>query len=110
MAEDNNDPILGGSESSGDFVEGFASINPPGSPFQNWPGGEGGWLHQIVLYAAKEPWQFCWYVLLLLSPMFCISAVLSWKLAQALDAQEKDKARKNKKKANLSKVKKGKSD
>ncbi|KAF2348993.1 Small integral membrane protein 15 [Trinorchestia longiramus] len=105
---DGSETILGGDAPSG---EGFATTDPPlGSPFQNWPGGENGWLHQIVLYAAKEPWQFCWYVLLLLSPMFCISAVLSWKLAQALDAQEKDKARKNKKKINMNKVKKGKSD
>lgn len=80
------------------------------TPFSNLPGGEGGWLHQIVIFAAKEPWQFCWYVLLILSPMFCISAVLSWKLAQAIDAQEKDKNRKNKKRANLNKVKRGKAD
>ncbi|XP_037773937.1 small integral membrane protein 15-like [Penaeus monodon] len=69
---------------------------------------EGGWLHQLVVYAARNPWEFCWYLLLALSPLFCISAVLSWKLAKALEAQEKEKNRKDKKKANLMKVKRGK--
>ncbi|XP_045609381.1 small integral membrane protein 15 [Procambarus clarkii] len=49
----------------------------------------GGWLHQLVVYAARNPWEFCWYLLLCLSPMFFISAILSWKLAKALEAQEK---------------------
>ncbi|XP_053637215.1 uncharacterized protein [Cherax quadricarinatus] len=68
----------------------------------------GGWLHQLVVYAARNPWEFCWYLLLCLSPMFFISAILSWKLAKALEAQEKDKNRRDKRKANISKVKRGK--
>ncbi|XP_071539986.1 small integral membrane protein 15-like [Panulirus ornatus] len=68
----------------------------------------GGWLHQLVVYAARNPWEFCWYLLLCLSPMFFISAILSWKLAKAIEAQEKDKNRRDKRKANISKVKRGK--
>lgn len=70
---------------------------------------EGGWLHQLVVYAARNPWEFCWYLLLCLSPMFFISAMLSWKLAKALEAQEKDKSRKDKRKANMNKVLRAKS-
>ena len=69
-----------------------------------------GWFHQLVIYAATNPWDFCWYLLIALSPLFCISAVLSWKLAKAIEAQEKEKNRREKKKANLNKVKRGKTD
>jgi len=78
------------------------------APFANLPGGTEGWLYAVVVFAAKEPWQFLWYVLLCLSPLFCLSAMLSWRLAQEIDSREKDKAKKNKKRANLNKVNKNK--
>jgi len=69
------------------------------------------WFTQLVIYAARNPWDFCWYLLLALSPLFCISAVLSWRLAKAIEAQEKnekEKKRKDKKNANMLKVLRGK--
>lgn len=87
----------------------MADDNPIKTPVQGTEVEE-RWLHQLVIYAARNPWEFCWYLLLALSPLFCISAYLSWKLAKALEAQEKEKARREKKKSNLNKVKRGKSD
>jgi len=48
-------------------------------------------LFEVVKYAALNPWQFIYYVLLCLSPLFLISAVLSWKLAKHIEAEEKQR-------------------
>ena len=37
-----------------------------------------GWLNTQLVWATTAPWTFLSYVLMLLSPCFCISAVLSW--------------------------------
>ncbi|KAB7495242.1 Small integral membrane protein 15 [Armadillidium vulgare] len=71
---------------------------------------ENSWLQRFVIYAAKNPYEFCWYLLLGLSPLFFISAFLSWKLAKAIDAQEKEKNKRSKRAKNINKVKRGKSD
>lgn len=61
-----------------------------------------GWIKSITEYAIKNPSQFIFTVLLILSPFFAISAYLSWKLAKHLELQEK----KNKtKQQRISKIK-----
>ncbi|XP_019631456.1 PREDICTED: small integral membrane protein 15-like [Branchiostoma belcheri] len=62
------------------------------------------WLEDILKWAATNPWEFIYYVLLCLSPFFFISALLSWKLAQQIDARDKEKKRKAKREANIAKA------
>nr|CAH0101160.1 unnamed protein product [Daphnia galeata] len=69
-----------------------------------------GWFNSIVLYAAQNPWDFIYYVLLCLSPFFLLSVFLSMKLAKALEAQEKDSKRKARRDTNISKARKTKGD
>jgi len=47
-----------------------------------------GWLNTQLVWATKEPWTFLSYVLMLLTPCFCISAVLSWKLGKQIESQQ----------------------
>lgn len=69
-----------------------------------------GWLNTFILYAAQNPWEFLYYVLLCLSPFFFISILLSMKLAKALEAQEKEAKRKAKRDQNISKARRPKAD
>lgn len=69
-----------------------------------------GWFNSIVLYAAQNPWDFLYYVMLGLSPFFLISVFLSMKLAKALEAQEKESKRKAKRDTNISKARRAKAD
>jgi len=48
-----------------------------------------GMLNNFLIWAAKDPWTFLYYVLVGLSPFFAISAFLSYKLSKAIDKQEK---------------------
>jgi len=68
------------------------------------------WMDSVVLYAAQNPWQFIYYILLVLSPFFFISAMLSWKLAKHIEQQEKDKKKKAKRESNIAKIKRAKAD
>jgi len=52
-----------------------------------------GWLNTQLVWATTEPWTFLSYVLILLSPCFCISAVLSWRLGKQIESQQKKKRR-----------------
>lgn len=61
-------------------------------------------LKNVLQYAATNPWQFIYYVLLALSPLFLISAVLAWQLAKQIEHKEKDKKRKAKREANMAKA------
>ena len=63
-------------------------------------------LLETIKYAARNPWQFVYYVLLILSPLFLISAVMAWKLAKEIQQKEKDKKRKAKREANMAKARK----
>ena len=67
-----------------------------------------GWADSIVLWAATEPYDFLFRVLLCLSPLFFISSVLSFKLAKALDKESKEKEKKEKMLASIAKKKKSK--
>ena len=69
-----------------------------------------GWINSIILYAAQNPFDFLYYVLLFLSPFFLLSVILSLKLARALEAQEKETKKKAKKDANLLKARRVKAD
>lgn len=67
-------------------------------------------LKSVLQYAASNPWQFIYYVLLGLSPLFLISAVLAWQLAKQIEHKEKDKKRKAKREANMAKARRHKTD
>ncbi|KAH8035079.1 hypothetical protein HPB51_004320 [Rhipicephalus microplus] len=68
------------------------------------------WAISIVEWAAKSPGEFIYYVLLCLSPFFLISAFLSWKLAKHIEAEERRKKQKSKKKANVAETRRTKVD
>lgn len=69
-----------------------------------------GWFNSLLIYAAQNPLDFLYYMLLFLSPFFLISVFLSMKLAKAIEAQEKEAKRKAKRDSNISKVKRTKAD
>ncbi|XP_074645769.1 small integral membrane protein 15-like [Tubulanus polymorphus] len=56
-----------------------------------------------VIFAAEHPWQFVYYVLLCLSPLFLISSILAWKLAKQIEQKEKEKKKKARREANIRK-------
>ncbi|XP_023330743.1 small integral membrane protein 15 [Eurytemora carolleeae] len=56
-----------------------------------------GWIESLLIYAAREPFSFLYYVLLMLSPLFCLSAYLSWKLSQQIEKKEQKRRKKIKK-------------
>lgn len=100
-----------------DFVDGVPDItenvvtSEPMKPVLNldtatWE----GWFNTFLLYAAQNPLDFLYYVLVFLSPFFLLSVILSLKLAKALEAQEKEAKRKAKKESNVTKVKRTKND
>lgn len=61
------------------------------------------WLEYILKWAATSPWEFVFTILLCLSPFFFISAILAWKLAQEIEAKEKEKKKKAKREAAIKK-------
>lgn len=63
-------------------------------------------LMSMIKWAATDPWNFVYYVLLCLSPLFLISAVLAWNLAKQIEAKEKEQKKKTKREANINKIKK----
>lgn len=67
-------------------------------------------LHDLIIYAGTNPWQFVYYVLLCLSPFFAISAYLSWQLAKQIEAKEKDKKKKSRREANIAKARRQKTE
>lgn len=65
---------------------------------------------ELVKYAALNPWEFVYYIILLLSPFFLISAILSYKLAKQIEAEEKRKKKEERRKKNIQKAKAQKAD
>lgn len=53
-----------------------------------------GWVNTQLVWATREPWTFLYYVLLLLSPFFCVSAFLSWRLGKQIEKQERKRKKK----------------
>jgi hypothetical protein len=70
----------------------------------------GGLFNTYIVWAAQNPWEFLYYIFMGLSPIFFISLLLSWKLAKALEAQEREKKRKAKRENNIARAKRSKSD
>lgn len=69
-----------------------------------------GWFNSFIVWAAQNPWEFLYYIFMGLSPIFFISLLLSWKLAKALEAQERERKRKAKRESNIARAKRSKSD
>uniref|UniRef100_UPI00358FA9CA small integral membrane protein 15 n=1 Tax=Myxine glutinosa TaxID=7769 RepID=UPI00358FA9CA len=63
-----------------------------------------GWLEYCVEWAAKDPYGFLSTVLLGLSPLFLASAALSWRLAKAIDARDRDTRRKARRNENVQRL------
>lgn len=61
---------------------------------------------EIIMFAGKNPWQFVYYVLMILSPFFAISAYLSWQLAKQIDAKDKEKKKKARREAKIAQARK----
>lgn len=68
------------------------------------------YMASTLKWAATSPWEFIYYVLLCLSPLFLISALLAWNLAKQIDAKEKDKKKMTKKQKNIAKIRRQKAD
>ncbi|GFT65776.1 hypothetical protein NPIL_106851 [Nephila pilipes] len=68
------------------------------------------WVDEMLKWAAENPWEFIYYVLLALSPFFLASTILSWRLAKHIEAEERRKNKKSKKNANIAEIRRGKSD
>jgi len=46
------------------------------------------WLIDVLLWAAKDPWEFVITLLMILAPFFLISAFLAYKLSKMIEAKE----------------------
>uniref|UniRef100_A0A8D2MYK5 Small integral membrane protein 15 n=1 Tax=Zonotrichia albicollis TaxID=44394 RepID=A0A8D2MYK5_ZONAL len=68
------------------------------------------WAEYIVEWAAKDPYGFLTTVILALTPLFVISAALSWKLAKMIEARERELKKKQKRQENIAKAKRTKKD
>jgi len=63
-------------------------------------------LVEVLKFAAVNPWDFVFYVLLCLSPLFLISAILAYNLAKQIEAKEKEQKRKARRDKHIAKAKK----
>lgn len=48
-----------------------------------------GMFNAFIIWVVKDPWTFLGYVAIALAPLLLISACLSWKMAKAIEKQEK---------------------
>jgi len=56
------------------------------------------WYKEWIVWIVKNPWDFIYYLFLILSPLFIVSMIASWKLSKSYQAQAgKDKKRGGKK-------------
>ncbi|KAM4638408.1 small integral membrane protein 15 isoform 1-T1 [Amazona ochrocephala] len=68
------------------------------------------WAEYVVEWAAKDPYGFLTTVILALTPLFIVSAALSWKLAKMIEAREREQKKKQKRQENIAKAKRTKKD
>lgn len=61
-------------------------------------------IYSCLFFVATNPWQFLYYILLFLTPMFMISGYLAYRLAKDIDRNEKTKRAKSQQKINQAKV------
>jgi hypothetical protein len=69
-----------------------------------------GYAAWLLIYAAKNPWDFVYYVILCLSPFLIFSLFASMKMYRDLESKNKEKKRRARHSANASKVRRGKTD
>lgn len=67
-------------------------------------------LRSTIQWAATNPWEFIYYVLLCMSPFFLMSAILAWQLAKQIEAKEKEKKKKARRDADIAKKRKQKAE
>ena len=65
----------------------------PLEPLNTDPDTWEGVLNSFLLWVMSDPVTFLTYVGVILAPLLLISAALSWKMAKALEKQEKAKPR-----------------
>ncbi|CAL8107063.1 unnamed protein product [Calicophoron daubneyi] len=58
---------------------------------------------KLALHVAKDPWGFLASVMLMVTPLFLISAYCAYKLAKEVKKQEEEKKLKEKRKAVIAK-------
>ncbi|KFW05119.1 PREDICTED: small integral membrane protein 15 [Eurypyga helias] len=68
------------------------------------------WAEYVVQWAAEDPYGFLTTVILCLTPLFMVSAALSWKLAKMIEAREREQKKKQKRQENIAKAKRAKKD
>ena len=61
----------------------------PVNPLNTDPNTWEGMLNMFIIWVAKDPWTFLGYVAAILTPLFLISAILSWKLSKTIEKKEK---------------------
>ncbi|VDN12984.1 unnamed protein product [Dibothriocephalus latus] len=95
--------VEGGMNKLGDVLSKKLSLDNIAAP-QDWV----GWLSYMCLkwavFAAEDPWGFVGYVMMVVGPLFLISAILSWKLAKLLEKEAAEKKQKARREANVSKT------
>ncbi|KAL5109288.1 Small integral membrane protein 15 [Taenia crassiceps] len=77
--------------------EEFANLPVP----QDWKGWFAYKFIEWSLFAVEDPWGFTSTILILVTPLFFLSAVCSYKLAKILEKEEEDKKRKARKRINF---------
>uniref|UniRef100_A0A8B9FTB1 Small integral membrane protein 15 n=2 Tax=Amazona TaxID=12929 RepID=A0A8B9FTB1_9PSIT len=91
-----------------------AALGPPPPGFPNRKPEKmidiKAWAEYVVEWAAKDPYGFLTTVILALTPLFIISAALSWKLAKMIEAREREQKKKQKRQENIAKAKRTKKD
>ena len=68
------------------------------------------WLLDLLRWVGSDPWDFITKLLLILSPLFMISAFLAYKLTTMIDAKEKQKKQVSKRQKNLKNLRRAKND
>ncbi|XP_071799845.1 small integral membrane protein 15-like [Asterias amurensis] len=92
-----------------DGQDGSEDPTAPTGAAEEFPGVDDGtwryWLEKnIIMWVAKDPYGFLYTVFLCLTPLFIISAILSYILMKDIDKKEKDKKRKAKRDANMARA------
>lgn len=64
------------------------------------------WLVDLVKWVGNDPWGFVTKLLLVLSPLFLLSAFLAYKLSQSIESKEKHQKQAAKRKQNVQKLRK----
>ncbi|VDL98998.1 unnamed protein product [Schistocephalus solidus] len=95
--------VRAGMDKLGDVLSKKLSLDNIPVP-QDWV----GWLSYTCLkwavFAAEDPWGFVGHVMMVVGPLFLVSAICSWKLANLLEKEAAEKKQKVRREANISKT------